>query len=259
MKKITTLFVLFFLCQNLMAQNKHQLFVFEEVRNELKTENSLYITPELSLWKQNSDNKLIESKIDETMNYRLSKSQNRYILFKNLTTQEIYHNYHLISKTFYVKDSLSNMKWILLDSTEVILGYKCQLAKTKFRGREYFASFTTEIDIQNGPWKFHGLPGMILKVISNDHYEDYRMECIEMKYHTENIENAYKDFINKNSFITWEQLKGEFVRLMDNTFKRMLSSDETTESGGTIKLKMRNKKEVISEAYQLQGIVKSTN
>ena len=32
-----------------MAQNKHQLFVFEEVRNELKTENSLYITQELSL------------------------------------------------------------------------------------------------------------------------------------------------------------------------------------------------------------------
>ncbi|MCH7524147.1 MAG: GLPGLI family protein [Bacteroidetes bacterium] len=251
MKKI--ILILLFLSQNLISQNKHQLFVFEEIQNELISTKLLYINLNKSLWLQNSDTKIIESKKDESVMYKPSKNKSKYILFKNLKKSEIYHNYKLLSKVFYVKDSLSNMKWNLIDSTEVVLGYNCQIAKTKFRGREYFASFTSEIAIQNGPWKFHGLPGMILKVVSDENDEFYKMECIEIKLHNENIESRYQKFIEKNKFITWEQLEKTFLRIMDNVIKKLKTSYETSDAGeSTVTIKVKNRKEIISEKFQLK-------
>ena len=44
------------------------------------------------------------------------------------------------------------------------MGYPCQKATATFRGRDYEAWFTPEIPVNDGPWKFFGLPGLILKV-----------------------------------------------------------------------------------------------
>lgn len=56
------------------------------------------------------------------------------------------------------------MDWkIIEDSTRNILGYECQLAETDFRGRHWKAWFTLDIPLSYGPWKFRGLPGMILQ------------------------------------------------------------------------------------------------
>lgn len=56
------------------------------------------------------------------------------------------------------------MKWALADDTQTILGYSCQKATCRFRGREFIAWFATDVPIKGGPWKFGGLPGCILKV-----------------------------------------------------------------------------------------------
>jgi len=75
--------------------------------------------------------------------------------------------------------------WILEDDTLKVCGYLCQKATCHFRGREFVAWFTTEIPISNGPWKFGGLPGLILKV--NDIDLLYTFEGIK-------VENLAKKF-----------------------------------------------------------------
>ncbi|EHG22741.1 hypothetical protein HMPREF9332_01239 [Alloprevotella rava F0323] len=63
----------------------------------------------------------------------------------------------------YVED-IPDFKWKILSKSKVIMGYNCQCATTTFRGRDYEAWFTADIPLSCGPWKFHGLPGLILEV-----------------------------------------------------------------------------------------------
>jgi GLPGLI family protein len=67
------------------------------------------------------------------------------------------------------------MKWEIKKDTATILSYSCQKAVTEFRGRTWEAWFTSEIPINNGPWKFGGLPGLIMKVSDSQQY--FVFEC----------------------------------------------------------------------------------
>lgn len=95
-------------------------------------------------------------------------------LFKNTIVKKNnkiinYLNYNVYR--FILNENL-DLKWDLTKETKDILGYKCKSAKTKFKGRDYIAFYTDEIPISEGPYKFNGLPGLILEIYdSNRNYE----------------------------------------------------------------------------------------
>ncbi|RYF41361.1 MAG: GLPGLI family protein, partial [Cytophagaceae bacterium] len=66
------------------------------------------------------------------------------------------------------EDKLGKLSWEILSGTDTVAGYACQKAQLKFRGRTYTAWFSTDIPINEGPWKFSGLPGLILKAEDTD-------------------------------------------------------------------------------------------
>jgi len=78
----------------------------------------------------------------------------------------------------YVED-MPSIQWKIDTDTATILTYSCQKATTTFRGRNYTAWFAPDIPSNNGPWKFGGLPGLILKISDESHR--YMFECIGMK------------------------------------------------------------------------------
>lgn len=65
---------------------------------------------------------------------------------------------------FKLVDNVPPQIWKIHEDTINVLGYPCQFATADFRGRSYKAWFTLDIPIGDGPWKFYGLPGIILKV-----------------------------------------------------------------------------------------------
>lgn len=68
----------------------------------------------------------------------------------------------------YYNETLSEMQWTMLeDSTANILGYECVMAECDYHGRHWKAWFAPEIPMSFGPWKFHGLPGLILKAAAD--------------------------------------------------------------------------------------------
>ena len=61
------------------------------------------------------------------------------------------------------EDKAPKIKWKILNETDNYLGYNCKKAEGFFRGRKVYAYFTSQIPSNAGPWKFYGLPGLILK------------------------------------------------------------------------------------------------
>jgi GLPGLI family protein len=58
--------------------------------------------------------------------------------------------------------------WKIENERKSILGFSCRKAKTKFRGKEFEVWFTTELNENIFPWKFKGLPGVILSYSDNE-------------------------------------------------------------------------------------------
>lgn len=57
-----------------------------------------------------------------------------------------------------------NFDWKILDEKQKIGEYNTQKATTNFGGRNWTAWFSSDIPFQDGPYKFHGLPGLIVKI-----------------------------------------------------------------------------------------------
>lgn len=55
-------------------------------------------------------------------------------------------------------------EWKILPEKQKIGSYNAQKATTSYGGREWVAWFSTDIPFQDGPYKFYGLPGLIVKL-----------------------------------------------------------------------------------------------
>ncbi len=77
------------------------------------------------------------------------------------------------------KESFPTMQWKLEDEKQTVCGYSCQKATCHWRGRDYVAWFTSAIPMKSGPWKFGGLPGLIMKI--HDTKNLYTWEAVSVE------------------------------------------------------------------------------
>ena len=82
---------------------------------------------------------------------------------KSPNTNQIVHTTFLGWDKYKVKQEIL-LTWKLTGAFSKILTYDVQKATTEYGGRKWTAWFTKEIPIQDGPYKFKGLPGLILKI-----------------------------------------------------------------------------------------------
>jgi GLPGLI family protein len=98
-----------------------------------------------------------------------SKFKYSYSYYKDpLRNQVVYYREKRgLERPKLIKDNYT-INWKLTNEYTSILGVRCQKATCEFRGRSYEAFFTSEIPYNDGPYKFDGLPGLVLKVRSLD-------------------------------------------------------------------------------------------
>lgn len=88
-------------------------------------------------------------------------------------------SYRFSCDEYQYEESMPLMQWEMMPDEKEILGYHCNSARTKFRGREWTVWFTTDIPYSYGPWKFCGLPGVILQAKDTKNLFDWTAIGIE--------------------------------------------------------------------------------
>lgn len=126
--------------------------------------------------------KVLEEQIKQTgsIDFRnLSTPKNKRgkerVIFKNYTSKQLISTENLGMFSYTVQEPIPVIDWKIQSDTMHILNYSCQKATCQFRGRNYEVWFTPEINISEGPWKFTGLPGLILKVTESKGH--FILEC----------------------------------------------------------------------------------
>lgn len=108
-----------------------------------------------------------------------NRSVSMYV-FKDFGTgnKTVYDDY---SDQFAKYDEpFEEMQWeIAADSTKTVLEYECMMARASYHGRFWTAWFTPEVPVQDGPWKFAGLPGLILMVTESQGMHSFTANGIE--------------------------------------------------------------------------------
>jgi len=66
--------------------------------------------------------------------------------------------------------------WQLQDGDSIVCGYPCHKAITTFRGRTWTVWYTLDLSYSDGPWKFCGLPGLVLYAYDSE--DKFRFNCI---------------------------------------------------------------------------------
>lgn len=179
MKKLSIIALMLFI-QHISAQ--YNRFVYQvtmkpdaENKSDIKTENAyLDISAEKSLFY--SENRY---KRDSTLQKAFQggggrgsinreqlesfRSNINYSIEKDKSSQKISYK-DRIGRDIYVYEEDRPLNWKMSSETTKIGEYKVQKATTDFAGRKWTAWFTTDLPYQDGPYKFGGLPGLIVKV-----------------------------------------------------------------------------------------------
>jgi len=114
---------------------------------------------------RNEDQEKVALKIMPILMSNRSSFFTKYSIVKNRDQQGITELYETISKAnFSVQEKLV-FNWQLINTPDTIIStFPCKQATVHYAGRIYTAWYTLKIPISDGPYKFKGLPGLIVKI-----------------------------------------------------------------------------------------------
>lgn len=108
----------------------------------------------------------------------MRKGDVRYSVTKTYPDYKINLHRRLSMDAYNISDD-RKINWKISSEKEKIGEWNAQKAEADFAGRHWIAWFSTEIPIQDGPYKFHGLPGLIVKI--EDKTGSHKMELRGIK------------------------------------------------------------------------------
>lgn len=76
----------------------------------------------------------------------------------------------------YQYEEPAKADWQIKEDTMTISGYKCQKATTRVSGRNYVVWFAPEVPISDGPFKFFGLPGLVVQAKDTKGFFQFKLK-----------------------------------------------------------------------------------
>jgi len=161
--------------------------------------------------------------------YKMGKS--RMLIIKNYPANTITVTDRLVMDDYKYTEPLTGQQWKILKDTATLYGLKCRKATTTFRGRDFEAWFTKDIPVANGPWKFYGLPGFIVKANDTKQQFSFEFNGIELPGKNEQMEIGQKNYTLTSRKELWN-LKKEMFQHPYQSFENAMSGVISVNSSG---------------------------
>ena len=210
-------FALLFLVTLANAQSANRFFyelTFKPKKDSTKTEKEgviLDITDEKSLYRDflavSQDSilkitveKMQKSGIFQDMSKVIRQPKFSHKIYKSYPTMKVQYIDAVLNggRPLYLSYSEeTKISWKIENEKKKIGEYEAQKATTEFGGRKWTAWFTESIPFPDGPYKFSGLPGLIVKI--EDAEKNYSWEL-----------KGNKKIENYNELSYSEQLMAQF-------------------------------------------------
>jgi GLPGLI family protein len=146
----------------------------------------------------------------EPLNYRIHTS-------KDSISDYFDRYYPKHNHLHYLKEAKPKFNWALINETKKVGNFNCLKATCHFRGRDYIAWYTLEIPVSHGPWKFQGLPGLILEVYTPNQEIYFSAKKILFPFNF----NKPIPKINKPSDVKWMTSVNELLKRQDEALQEI--------------------------------------
>lgn len=140
---------------------------------------------------------------------------NTSTIIKHKKGSSKFDEYDLLENTVLNLQTTDSQKWLLTSDKKVVKDITLQKATTTWGGRNWIAWFTAEIPFQEGPYKFHGLPGLIVEIA--DDKNNYKFSLVKSENIKESTENQYIEMAYQMSIpVTWEKFKNTKIKFYES-------------------------------------------
>lgn len=142
-----------------------------------------------------------------------------------------------LNGTIYYTE-LFNPLWEISEAKDTLFNYIIYKATCAYGGRKFEAWFTPDIPVSEGPYKFYGLPGLILKI--SDLRGDYKFELIRSISSDALTTGKYSRYFNPV-----KTTKNEFINIKNEYEKNPLAGFEQFPQ---VKVSEESRKKLIEKA-----------
>tara|TARA_R110001583_G_scaffold177176_2_gene332200 strand:+ start:21388 stop:22173 length:786 start_codon:yes stop_codon:yes gene_type:complete len=203
-------------------------------------DKAIYITDSLYIKFKKNENIIKEDEETNSLTIRTNTIKfDANIYYIRLDSDVIFFNKEMDENIVTVKDSIPKLVWELIpEETKKINNFICNKAILNYRGSKLIAYYTNEIPISFGPWKFKGLPGLILEIynVSGDMFHHWVADKIVYPFENDKKTNFT---ISKEKEVV--DLK-TYIEYMENKIRKLMRiSDSRTPKGVTVATRKLNR------------------
>jgi GLPGLI family protein len=94
-------------------------------------------------------------------------------------THRVIENEKMFMFNYLFEVPYPDIDWKVYTDTLNVAGFRCQMAKGKWKGRSWTVWFCPDLPFRYGPWKLNGLPGTILQATDSTHQISFSVERVK--------------------------------------------------------------------------------
>lgn len=147
------------------------------------------------------------------------------LISKNFKSQTTVSEENFFDKVYFTSYTCKP-NWKIHQEKSRLFNYTVQKAETDFGGRKWIAWFTNEVPVNDGPYKFFGLPGLILKISDSEENFIFEIKGITKEKNSIEERNAHTSKV-KFTPKQWETFWNKYQKEPSMIFANLNSSNNT--------------------------------